>query len=340
MLPLTSVGLYFIAHALSIGISLLIYSTYIQSGISTLLPTADNFRSELWILVILFLYRVSNELPLGASDENAKKRMRTKLNRLYLKFHKKFFRVLDKRVQASVELSTLFFSIAIYEHLNRGYFMRTIERLFFRFLKNKTTGLMQVHANRPLSDIESIKLAEKILLKRYQAMRDLLKNEIDIFRKPSGINFLLRGYNTGLYAENVREIFESLCIHLPLPEEPDEKLALLMIRADLLNANYEKLKAFNCKIQAAKLQPDDDKIFQEVIIFAKQEQYLAIEERIDRLLVFKNWISDSSMVTAPRKKKMKDEIEIAIAEIEIMPIIDLVDREKLSRLARKQRQKK
>jgi len=61
--------------------------------------------------------------------------------------------------------SKILVSIAILENINRPGWIRILEKLFSKFIKINTYGLMQVSSNKYLNDEKSIEIAAKKISK-------------------------------------------------------------------------------------------------------------------------------------------------------------------------------
>lgn len=132
--------------------------------INKLLPNFENFINEIWLLIILFLYKLSNELI--ANKENIDKRKNKFILFRFNKFKKKYYRFIEKNKGKPFFLEIL--SLMIYEDYNRPYSFRWIERIFkFLNFNIKTTRIMQITSDKLLSDNESIIEVIKKIRKKY-----------------------------------------------------------------------------------------------------------------------------------------------------------------------------
>lgn len=132
--------------------------------INKLLPNFENFINEIWLLIILFLYKLSNELI--ANNENIDKRKNKFILFRFNKFKKKYYRFIEKNKGKPFYLEIL--SLMIYEDYNRPYSFRWVERILkFLNFNIKTTGIMQITSNKLLSDNQSIIEVIKKIRKKY-----------------------------------------------------------------------------------------------------------------------------------------------------------------------------
>lgn len=133
-------------------------------NISKLFPNFDNFINEIWLLIILFIYKLTNEITVNNEkiDERKSKFILYRFNYFYKKY--------AKIIKQNKGFPFIFeiFSIMIYEDYNRPYSFRWLERClkFFKF-NIKTTGIMQITSTQTLSDKKSIFKAIKEFRKKY-----------------------------------------------------------------------------------------------------------------------------------------------------------------------------
>lgn len=138
---------YFLFHALSIGVAVLIYQTHISSGVQALLPRPEDVVTEIWILVLLFVYGVVAHVRPSRLAGGA--RRRRYIQRRVAFFRRKYAVVisdLDHRAEA------VLLGLLVYEDFNRPRIVRWAERM----LGGRTQGLTQTQGRR--SDSEEIRL--------------------------------------------------------------------------------------------------------------------------------------------------------------------------------------
>jgi len=296
-----SLGLYFFAHLLSIYASYFLYVHYIAKGPDYLLPSIEDFRTELWLIIILFLYKVFNEINL-TEGVNMKGFQRSCIAR-YNRLSRQYSKYLDELIKQHKQLELLFFSVAIYEDLNRNWLHRKLERLFFPFLKNKTTGIMQVYGERPRTDKESIEIAQKILLQNF---KEMTKNSMDdniVSLRRDSVKRLLRGYNTRGYSDKVYEIFGCLMSGLPLPSEKGDRIKWLVERAEYYFENFDHDAAYQDLLKALRLDPINDEAFESYLTAHFLYGY-DNEEKIERLLLLKRFFEDKTSTVDEEQLKM------------------------------------
>lgn len=121
----------------------------------TFLPRAEELSTELWLIVILFVYHTINHSFTRRSSTNDKHRKR------YISAQLAKFRGLygaSIRTLASNHfVEALAYAVLVYESYNRPHIYQWIERrVLSRFRKRQSYGPMQVIADHPLTDRESV----------------------------------------------------------------------------------------------------------------------------------------------------------------------------------------
>jgi len=154
-------------HLVYIAISLtLSYGVHVFSmQMDKIYPTVSTLRDQLWIIVVLFVYGIVNEMKI-ARNTTEKRKTHYILNR-YHKFFSKYGEQVRNFWGGNQQMEVLTFSIMIYENFNRSPFVRMIERLVAKVKGGVfSTGIMQVRCSEVLSDYDSVCLA---LQKMYRA---------------------------------------------------------------------------------------------------------------------------------------------------------------------------
>jgi len=167
---LVNKGYYFFTQILAVAVAYLLHVVSLNKGLEFILPDSSNFRTELWVIFIIFFYTVLTNYQQG-SEKN------------YNFLHKKYQCLLEKQFSQNVFLEKLFFSIMIIEDLNRNRIVRFFERNFHFLGLVKTTGIMQVSSSQKLTDEESIKLAQNKIGQLYQENKDKYDNNYDVAMK-------------------------------------------------------------------------------------------------------------------------------------------------------------
>lgn len=181
-------------HYLSIVvISNIIYNNFIES-LDTLLPDFSQIKNEIWILIILFIYKIGNGLderiPNNEIYETSKaylpeikSRKRRYILRKHSTLNQEYGKHIDDLSKQNDSFRLIILSILIYENFNRPRIIRFIERVWVRITKKKTTqGIMQISSNKPIDDLQSVNKGTKYLYAKYS---DFLAEEdkYAIFRR-------------------------------------------------------------------------------------------------------------------------------------------------------------
>lgn len=149
----------YIGHALfGIAAATLAYRYLIVPNRS-LIPDLDTAGNELWLAILAFLYAVANKVPLSGGP-GARRRNRF-VQSHYVQARRKYGSLIDRAVKNDV-LKLVTYAILIYEDYCRPPAVRRAERLMW-WKKPRTTGVMQVAADQPLSDRESVERGLLIL---------------------------------------------------------------------------------------------------------------------------------------------------------------------------------
>ena len=153
-LTLVNIKILLLIHVLSIYITFFIYTGAIIKGPEFLLPDEVNLRTEIWILIAVYLYSLLGRYE-GVHSNSLVHTRRVIRERLQ-EIKKKYVKLIPSRIISNPFLRDTVLSIMIYEDINRPAFARSLERLFWRPLKVKTFGVMQFSSPTPISDKRSI----------------------------------------------------------------------------------------------------------------------------------------------------------------------------------------
>ena len=154
----------FVGHAIvGIAASVLAYKYLILPNRS-LIPDLDSAGNELWLAIIAFLYAVANKvlLPSGPGARRRNGFVRTHFNQARAEFGE----LIDSKIKDRL-LKLIAYSVLVYEDYCRPPAIRSLERAAW-WKGSRTTGIMQVLSDRPLSDRESVERGTDILLKSWQ----------------------------------------------------------------------------------------------------------------------------------------------------------------------------
>ena len=153
-------GLFAAQAGISVGIAYYFYTYGISKGLDGILPQPVDVTFQFWLLVLGFAYLWLSQ---NAPTERLHAAKRANLAARHQGMRQQFSGVLGSRYKQDVVLRGLFYTFMLVEDFNRGTFVRAIERLVAQLGGVKTTGIMQVTADRVLSDQASVLLAQDIV---------------------------------------------------------------------------------------------------------------------------------------------------------------------------------
>ncbi len=177
------------------AIILISYFTYekVIKVKANILPDFTTIANELWVIILIFLFQLTNNIRL--SQDGTFKR---KLN--YLKSRFKYFnRLYGKFIKEATQneaLEAVVFAILIYEDFNRPKVVRILENINQRLTKKThTLGVMQVKSDKIISDLESVKLGTEKVIKSYRKYLNNLSKENGEFYEYSAYYEIIENYN-------------------------------------------------------------------------------------------------------------------------------------------------
>jgi intracellular septation protein A len=193
-----------------IGLSYVTYSNLlIQKEI--ILPDLKDLSNELWVIILIFLYQVANNVRL--SSNGTEKRKRNYLIRKHKIFEKKFGKLIDAKTDKDL-LKGLFYSILLIENFNRPKIVRWVEYInFFLTRKPHTLGIMQYHTSKKITDYESVELGINKILRVYnQEIIEYKEGKREEYYGEYSLKRILSGsYNTGNeYQNEVLELWQEI----------------------------------------------------------------------------------------------------------------------------------
>ncbi len=162
---------------------------------ANILPDFTTVANELWIIILIFIFQVANNLRF--SQEATQKRKDKYLKSRYHYF-KRFYRQLIKDLTNNEILESIVYAIIIYEDFNRPKIARQVENLKFRLTKKPhTLGVMQVRSDKLISDLESVKLGTEKIVNAYKKyLENPTENSSDYFDWYAK-DFIISDYNLG-----------------------------------------------------------------------------------------------------------------------------------------------
>lgn len=156
----------FIGHALvGVAAATLAYKYLILPNRS-LVPDLNSAGNELWLAIIAFLYAVANKVLLPGGP--GARRRNNFIHRHYRQAREEFGSIIDGKIKPEL-LRLITYSILIYEDYCRPPAVRQLERAAW-WKDRRTTGIMQVSANIPLSDVQSVERGTDLLLESWSRL--------------------------------------------------------------------------------------------------------------------------------------------------------------------------
>lgn len=198
--------LYFLIQIVAIIIAYLLNKISFSHGLQAILPDASNFRTELWMILLIFFYSVLNSYQ--PSPSNYYERKERYVKSLYASLKNRYNCFLFDEIKNNLFLEKLFFSIMIVEVINRNNFLRFVERILYPMGFIKTTGVMQIKSDKFLSDEESMNLAQNKIKDSYSKHENSIENNHDLAKE------IVNDYNAGYhYFDTVMNIFNTIDIN-------------------------------------------------------------------------------------------------------------------------------
>jgi hypothetical protein len=172
---------------------------------ANILPDFTTVANELWIIILIFIFQVANNLRF--SQEATQKRKDNYLKSRYHYF-KKFYGQLIKDLTNNEILESIVYAIIIYEDFNRPKIARQVENLKFKLTKKPhTLGVMQVRSDKLISDLESVKLGTKKIVNAYKNYLKKPSEKSSDYFDWYAINYIISDYNDGAsYIAEVNEL--------------------------------------------------------------------------------------------------------------------------------------
>lgn len=163
---------------------------------TNILPDFTTIANELWIIILIFLFQVTNSIRL--SSNSTIKRKDNYLKTKYNFFRRLYGKTIKENTQNEI-LEAIAYAILIYEDFNRPKVARWLENMRFRLTKKShTLGVMQVLSTKMISDKQSVDLGSKKIhsayidvIEKYKARHNEIYGEWSIYEK------IISDYNGG-----------------------------------------------------------------------------------------------------------------------------------------------
>ena len=172
---------------------------------ANILPDFTTVANELWIIILIFIFQVANNLRF--SHEATQKRKDNYLKNRFQYFKRNYGQLIKELTNNEI-LESIVYAVIIYEDFNRPKIVRQIENLKFKVTKKPhTLGVMQVRSDKLLSDIESVRLGTEKIVKAYKNHIEKYKKTDESFYEWTVKYSIIEDYNSGSsYSSEVGEL--------------------------------------------------------------------------------------------------------------------------------------
>ena len=176
---------------------------------ANILPDFTTVANELWIIILIFVFQVTNNIRLS-KDGTVKRKQK------YLKSRLNYFRKLYgnkiREITQNEVLEAITYAILIYEDFNRPKLARVIENIkFILTQKPHTLGVMQVSTTKFLTDNESVILGTTKIVAAYKLYLQKTSEENEEYYEWSVMSQIIGDYNTGTsYGYEVTELAQTI----------------------------------------------------------------------------------------------------------------------------------
>lgn len=162
---------------------------------ANIIPDFSTVSNELWIIILIFIFQVTNNIRL--SQDGTHKRKQYYLKSRY-NYFKSLYGKLIKEMTQNEALEIVVYAILIYEDFNRPKIVRILENFKHRLSKKPhTLGIMQVKSDKIISDLESVKLGTEKIVNAYRKYLDILEKDNGEFYEYSAYCAIIENYNGG-----------------------------------------------------------------------------------------------------------------------------------------------
>ncbi|MHA4896921.1 hypothetical protein ACXZ1K_19385 [Pedobacter sp. PWIIR3] len=195
-----------------VGLAYVVYRKIILTK-SNLLPDFNNIANELWIIIIIFLYSIINniQIPTTGIEKRKAKFIEVQFSEINRKFGP-----LISQLSNNGRLRQLALAIIIYESFNRPFLFRILEYLSHLFIsKPHTLGIMQVRTTKFIGDKESVRLGIQKLLEQLSVLQKEFDNDLEEYsteyKDRSYQQKLIENYNPDVvYSYEILELADTL----------------------------------------------------------------------------------------------------------------------------------
>ena len=176
---------------------------------ANILPDFSTVANELWIIILIFIFQLANNLRF--SEEATLKRKDNYLKSRYDYFKRIYGSIIKDSTKNQI-LESIVYAIIIYEDFNRPKIARQVENLKFRITKKQhTLGVMQVTSNRLINDLESVKLGTEKIVSAYKKYLENPEDSSSEYFDWYAKNYIISDYNAGTsYNGEVNDLADTI----------------------------------------------------------------------------------------------------------------------------------
>lgn len=205
---------FFAFHAVSIVVSYFVYATLVTHGLAHLLPDEAGLRTEVWLIIILFLYGIFREIK--GNPEKYRSRQSAWAVAHARTFSRRFQNVLS---DYPVLLQEVLLAVMVYEDFNRPKAARFVERM----TNARTQTIMQVRG--AATDEDGIRLTAESMQPGYTALVVAMYGNQWDFYEPLRSMVNVHNSDDPEYSYRVGQIFTDIRGRLPLTSNQEKPAA-------------------------------------------------------------------------------------------------------------------
>lgn len=133
-----------------------------------LLPNFSDISNELWIIILIFLYNLVNNIQI--SDNGAERRKLRYIKYTFSNLKERYSNIIDSKTDNN-RLKQIIYAIMLHENFNRPKAFRLLEYIKSIFSKHPVSlGIMQVKSDAFITDSQSVEKGIEILRVEVQAL--------------------------------------------------------------------------------------------------------------------------------------------------------------------------
>ena len=162
---------YYKDTLLTFLLSIIVYNFYLLK-VDNAFVDMNQFKNFIWVLIILYFYQIlkkNKTLEIKNKKNNYDVRFREYVILNYAKFKSKYNYLIKTK---NKDIENLLYSIMIYENYLNSGLSKYVKFLKNRFYNVNIYGIMQVQADKYLTNEESIVIVKNKLISKYNKIKD------------------------------------------------------------------------------------------------------------------------------------------------------------------------